>query len=82
MIVVSVVANAMAMAIIERTREIGALRVGTLPGQLLCSLGLEGALLAAWAPCWRGGGAGHQRAACMWCRWTCRPPVAAASATR
>ena len=45
-IVVSVVANAMAMAIIERTREIGALRaLGTLPGQLLCTLGLEGALL-------------------------------------
>lgn len=45
-IVVSVVTNAMAMTIIERTREIGALRaLGTLPGQLLCTLGLEGALL-------------------------------------
>ncbi len=45
-IVVFVVTNAMAMAIIERTREIGTLRaLGTLPGQLLRSLGLEGMLL-------------------------------------
>jgi putative ABC transport system permease protein len=44
-IVVFVVANAMAMAIIERTREIGALRaLGTLPRQVLLMLGLEGAL--------------------------------------
>lgn len=45
-IVVFVVTNAMAMAIIERTREMGTLRaLGTLPGQLLRSLGLEGMLL-------------------------------------
>ncbi len=45
-IVVFVVTNAMAMAIIERTREIGTLRaLGTLPGQLLRSLGMEGMLL-------------------------------------
>jgi putative ABC transport system permease protein len=45
-IVVFVVTNAMAMAIIERTREIGTLRaLGTLPGQLQRSLALEGLLL-------------------------------------
>lgn len=45
-IVVFVVANAMAMAIIERTREIGTLRaLGTLPGPLTRSLALEGLLL-------------------------------------
>ena len=45
-IVVFVVANAMAMAIIERTREIGTLRaLGTLPGQLIRSFALEGLLL-------------------------------------
>jgi putative ABC transport system permease protein len=45
-IVVFVVTNAMAMAIIERTREIGTLRaMGTLPGQLLRSLALEGMVL-------------------------------------
>ena len=46
LIVVFVVTNAMAMAIIERTREIGTLRaMGTLPGQLLRTLGLEGMVL-------------------------------------
>jgi len=50
-IVVFVVTNAMAMAIIERTREIGTLRaMGTLPGQLLRTLALEGMVLG-------GGGA-------------------------
>ncbi|MFZ6720794.1 ABC transporter permease [Undibacterium sp. Ji49W] len=45
-IVVFVVANAMAMAIIERTREIGTLRaMGTLPGQLTRSFSYEGMLL-------------------------------------
>ena len=45
-IVVFVVTNAMAMAIIERTREIGTLRaLGTLPSQLLRTLALEGMLL-------------------------------------
>ncbi len=45
-IVIFVVTNAMAMAIIERTREIGTLRaLGTLPGQLLRSLALEGMVL-------------------------------------
>jgi putative ABC transport system permease protein len=45
-IVVFVVANAMAMAIIERTRETGTLRaLGTLPAQLVRSLALEGLLL-------------------------------------
>lgn len=45
-IVVFVVGNAMAMAIIERTREIGTLRaLGTLPSQLLGSLALEGLVL-------------------------------------
>ncbi len=46
LIVVFVVTNAMVMAIIERTREIGTLRaMGTLPSQLLASLGLEGMVL-------------------------------------
>lgn len=45
-IVIFVVANAMAMAIIERTREIGTLRaLGTLPAQLIRSFALEGLLL-------------------------------------
>jgi putative ABC transport system permease protein len=45
-IVVFVVTNAMAMAVIERTREIGTLRaLGTLPGQLVRSHALEGLLL-------------------------------------
>ena len=45
-IVVFVVTNAMAMAIVERTREIGTLRaLGTLPGQLQRSLALEGLVL-------------------------------------
>jgi putative ABC transport system permease protein len=45
-IVVFVVTNAMSMAIIERTREIGTLRaLGTLPGQLLTTLSLEGMVL-------------------------------------
>lgn len=45
-IVVFVVTNAMAMAIIERTREIGTLRaLGTLPGQLRRTLALEGMVL-------------------------------------
>lgn len=45
-IVVFVVANAMAMAVIERTREIGTLRaLGTLPGQLVRSFALEGLVL-------------------------------------
>jgi putative ABC transport system permease protein len=45
-IVVFVVTNAMAMAIIERTREIGTLRaMGTLPGQLTRSFSLEGMVL-------------------------------------
>ncbi len=50
-IVVFVVTNAMAMAIVERTREIGTLRaLGTLPGQLVRSFALEGLVLG-------GGGA-------------------------
>jgi putative ABC transport system permease protein len=45
-IVVFVVTNAMSMAIIERTREIGTLRaLGTLPSQLLSTLSLEGMVL-------------------------------------
>lgn len=45
-IVVFVVTNAMAMAIIERTREIGTLRaLGTLPAQLIRSYALEGMML-------------------------------------
>ena len=45
-IVVFVVTNAMAMAVIERTREVGTLRaLGTLPGQLVRSFALEGLLL-------------------------------------
>lgn len=46
LIVIFVVANAMAMAIIERTREIGSLRaMGTLPSQLIRSFSYEGMLL-------------------------------------
>jgi putative ABC transport system permease protein len=46
LIVVFVVTNAMSMAIIERTREIGTLRaMGTLPKQLMATLSLEGMLL-------------------------------------
>ncbi|MDD2926844.1 FtsX-like permease family protein [Rhodoferax sp.] len=45
-IVLFVVTNAMSMSIIERTREIGTLRaLGTLPGQLLRTLSLEGMVL-------------------------------------
>jgi putative ABC transport system permease protein len=45
-IVVFVVTNAMAMAIIERTREVGTLRaLGTLPAQLTRSFALEGMVL-------------------------------------
>lgn len=45
-IVIFVVANAMAMAIIERTREIGSLRaMGTLPSQLMRSFSYEGMIL-------------------------------------
>ena len=45
-IVVFVVTNAMAMAIIERTREIGTLRaLGTLPAQLTRTFALEGMVL-------------------------------------
>ena len=45
-IVVFVVTNAMAMAIIERSRELGTLRaLGTAPGQLVRSLALEGLML-------------------------------------
>lgn len=45
-IVVFVVTNAMAMAIVERTREIGTLRaLGTLPRQLLQSFAMEGLVL-------------------------------------
>jgi putative ABC transport system permease protein len=45
-IVIFVVTNAMAMAIIERTREVGTLRaLGTLPHQLVRSFALEGLLL-------------------------------------
>ncbi|MDR3367634.1 FtsX-like permease family protein [Rhodoferax sp.] len=45
-IVVFVVTNAMSMAIIERTRELGTLRaLGTLPNQLLTTLSLEGMVL-------------------------------------
>lgn len=51
LIVFVVVANAMAMAVVERTREIGALRaMGTLPSQLTRMFGLEALLLG-------GGGA-------------------------
>jgi putative ABC transport system permease protein len=47
-IVVFVVANSMAMAVIERTREVGTLRaLGTLPGQLTRSFALEGLVLGA-----------------------------------
>ncbi len=47
-IVVFVVGNAMAMAVIERTREIGTLRaLGTLPAQLVRSFILEGLLLGS-----------------------------------
>jgi len=45
-IVVFVVTNAMAMAIVERTRETGTLRaLGTLPGQLVRGFALEGLML-------------------------------------
>ena len=46
LIVLFVVTNAMAMAIVERTREIGSLRaMGTLPGQLIRSLAMEGVVI-------------------------------------
>lgn len=48
LIVMFVIANAMAMAIIERTRESGALRaLGALPEQLTRMFALEGATLGA-----------------------------------
>jgi putative ABC transport system permease protein len=52
LIVVFVVTNAMAMAIIERTREIGTLRaLGTLPSQLRRTLALEGMVLGGAGAC-------------------------------
>jgi putative ABC transport system permease protein len=46
LIVLVVVANAMAMAVVERTREIGALRaMGTFPSQLTKMFGLEALLI-------------------------------------
>ncbi|MFN5048238.1 ABC transporter permease [Roseateles sp.] len=48
LIVVCVLANAMAMSVIERTREIGTLRaLGTRPGQLIASFATEGLLLGS-----------------------------------
>lgn len=48
LIVVFVMGNAMAMAVVERTREIGTLRVlGTSPAQIVSCLTLEGLLLGA-----------------------------------
>ncbi|WP_374512976.1 FtsX-like permease family protein, partial [Niveibacterium sp.] len=48
LIVVGVVAGAMAMAIVERTREIGTLRaMGTSPWQLVRAFAIEGAALGA-----------------------------------
>jgi putative ABC transport system permease protein len=45
-IVMFAVVNAMSMAIVERTREIGTLRaLGTLPGQLIRAFALEGMVL-------------------------------------
>jgi putative ABC transport system permease protein len=45
-IVIFVVGNAMAMAVIERTREVGALRaLGTSPAQLVRGFALEGLML-------------------------------------
>jgi putative ABC transport system permease protein len=45
-IVVFVVGNAMAMAVIERTREVGALRaIGSSPGRLISGFALEGLML-------------------------------------
>jgi putative ABC transport system permease protein len=73
-IVVFVVTNAMAMAIIERTREIGTLRaLGTLPGQLMGSLALEGMLLGGvGALLGAAAVAGGGRCCCTWCRCRCR----------
>ena len=51
-IVLFVVTNAMAMTVIERTREVGTLRaLGTLPGQLVRSFALEGLLLGGLGAC-------------------------------
>ena len=48
LIVVCVVANAMAMSVIERSREIGTLRaLGCQPGPLIGSFATEGLLLGA-----------------------------------
>jgi putative ABC transport system permease protein len=45
-VVLMSVANSMGMTVVERTREIGTLRaMGTLPGQLLRTLALEGMVL-------------------------------------
>jgi len=45
-IVVFAVANTLAMAVVERTREIGTLRaLGTLPGQIKLSFALEGLVI-------------------------------------
>ena len=51
-IVLFVVTNAMAMTVIERTREVGTLRaLGTLPGQLVRSFALEGLSLGGLGAC-------------------------------
>jgi putative ABC transport system permease protein len=67
-IVVFVVTNAMAMAIIERTREIGTLRAWAPARQLLRTLGWKAWCWAVWARwwarCWRWG----WPCCCWWCR--------------
>jgi putative ABC transport system permease protein len=72
-IVVFVVANAMAMTIVERTREIGTLRaLGTLPTQLMGSLALEGMVLGGVGALLGAVGAVSVACCCTWCRCRCR----------
>jgi putative ABC transport system permease protein len=74
-IVVFVVTNAMAMAVIERTREIGTLRaLGTLPAQLVRSFALEGLLLGGLGAAM---GAALAPSACRCWSFRCRRPPGA-----
>ena len=82
-IVVFVVTNAMAMAIIERTREIGTLRaMGTLPRQLIASFALEGMVLGGVGTLLGGLVALAVALALLVFRCRCRRRPAAATATR
>ncbi|MFO1218914.1 MAG: FtsX-like permease family protein [Burkholderiaceae bacterium] len=74
-IVVFVVTSAMAMAVIERTREVGTLRaLGTLPAQLVESFALEGLLLGGLGAALGAAVAGAVTLALLWFPVQMPPP--------